>query len=806
MFLQLVRREQALTLLRKSIPLSRNYATQVQRHPASRGSASVEADRWSAKRSNGPATKADRGASTQNRQGRDSNRNTGQSRRRQGNDSKRPDFEGHKTFSKITSNKGQASQNSVPKEFKKPARPENKVRQLKAQEVAIPLPPFITVSDLAKTLNIKMRSLQVKMDQSGYPDTRADYMLSYADAEVLSLEFDITATPLSTSSDNFDIFPRPPPSDPSKLPLRPPVVTIMGHVDHGKTTLLDKLRSASVAAGEAGGITQHVGAFSVEVKGLSKSSGLNAITFIDTPGHAAFTQMRSRGAKVTDIVVLVVAADDGVMPQTKEVLRMVRDVQEEEGGKDAATGGLQLLVALSKVDKPEANVDRVKSQLLAEGVQLEDFGGEIPCIEISGKTGQGLDKLEENLVAISELNELRAEKDGPVEGYVIESRVEKGHGNTAVVLVKRGTLRIGDYFVAGTNWCKVRRLLDSSGKVSRKQSVPGDAALITGWRTLPKAGDLVLGVESVDGHNAEELVKKCIDTRTRIEERRKLLEDVDMINRTRRDEAMERERAERAAYEERKRRREARLRGEDVSSVIPPVEEKRLGDAEASKEMHELRLIVKADYTGTVEAVVGAISGIGNNEVRVKIINSGVGEPTESDLARAQAVQGHILAFNVKAHRSLENAAAKLEPAVKIHCDDVIYRLMSYVSEQCAALLPPIVEARIVGEAVVQQVFSINVRSRSFRNVAGCRVANGTISRHQMVRVLRPQDDKDGDGKPSRKLLYEGRIDSLKHVKKEVDEMRKGTECGMAFADNFQDLQQGDLIQSFYREEVPRTL
>lgn len=689
----------------------------------------------------------------------------------------------------------------------------------------MPLPPFITLSDLSKVLDVKLRMLQNKMMHAGYQDTRPDLTLPFADAEILALEFNVTATLQSTSSADFDIFPRPRPQDASMLPLRPPVITIMGHVDHGKTTLLDKLRSASVAAGEAGGITQHVGAFSVEVKGLANSQhGLNTITFIDTPGHAAFTKMRSRGAKVTDIVVLVVAADDGVMPQTKEVLAMVREVQEEEAGRvgrsdstdsSSSSSGLQLVVALSKIDKAEADLERVKRELLSEGVQLEEFGGEVPCVEISGKTGAGLDKLEETLVALSELNELRAEKVGVAEGYVIESRVEKGFGNTAVVLIKRGSLKVGGYCVAGSSWCKVRRLMDSSGKTARKEGIPGDALLVTGWRTLPNAGDLVLGVEdNVDGYDAEELVKKCIDTRLRIEERRRLVQDVEAINRGRRDEALERERSEIAAAVERKLVREARIRGEEYA---PNAEKEAANDAaeadtEKGADLKELRLIVKADYSGTVEAVVGAISGIGNREVHVKIVSAGVGEPNDSDLARAQAVGGHILGFNVKANRSLQNAAAKLEPRVMVHCDDVIYRLMTYVSEQCVALLPPVVEARVVGEATIQEVFSINVRSRVFRNVAGCRITNGSVSRNQLVRVMRPNTDAEdaaaasNDGKPSRRIVYEGRLDSLKHVKKEVDEMRKGTECGMSFADNFQQFQKGDVVQCFYRENVPRTL
>lgn len=683
-----------------------------------------------------------------------------------------------------------------------------KVKQIQREEVVIPLPPFITVSDLARVLSVKLRVLQAAMTKAGHTDTRPDLLLSYSDAEILLLDSNATAIPLSTSSNSFDIYPRPP-SAPSELEERPPVIAIMGHVDHGKTTLLDKLRSASVAAGEAGGITQHVGAFSVQVKASSADSPTRAITFLDTPGHAAFTKMRGRGAKVTDIVVLVVAADDGVMPQTKEVLQLVKDVQDEEG--TGSSGGLQLIVALSKIDKAEANVDKVKSQLFSEGVQVEDFGGDIPCVEISGRTGQGLDKLQETLLAISELNELKAEKTGPAEGYVIESRIDKGFGNTAIVLVKRGRMQVGDYIVAGLGWCKVRKLMDSSGKVSVKQAVPGDAVLVTGWRNLPGAGDLFLGVEDAKtGEKAEELVKKCLDSRKRVEERRKLGQDVTMINESRRVEAEEKDRLAKKEFEDKKRNRLERmersdsgLTEEELKIIFESKVDDNLVDKKEDKQvdMKELRLVVRADYSGTVEAVVGAIQDIGNSEVKVKIVSTGVGEPSDSDVAMAQAVEGQILGFNVKASRSLQNLSQKLQPRVKIHCDDVIYRLMTYVTEQCVALLPPLIQPRIQGEATIQEVFKINVKGRVFRNVAGCRITNGTISKNQLVRIMRADSKKDGE----RQIIYEGKLDSLKQVKREVDEMKRGTECGMAFV-NFQEFQKGDFVQCYYNEEIPRTL
>ncbi|UZJ52989.1 hypothetical protein CBS101457_002309 [Exobasidium rhododendri] len=707
------------------------------------------------------------------------------------------------------------------------ARPQErrpvKVKKIKEEELIIPLPPFITVSDLARVLEIRLRTFQNMMVTAGHTDTRPDLLLSYSDAEILLLESNASATPLSTSSANFDIYPRPPAAA-ADLVERPPVIAIMGHVDHGKTTLLDKLRSASVAAGEAGGITQHVGAFSVEVKGGTSASTKRKITFLDTPGHAAFTKMRGRGAKVTDIVVLVVASDDGVMPQTKEVLQLIKEVQEEEGS--SAAGGLQLVVALSKVDKPDANVEKVKSQLFSEGVNIEEFGGDVPCVEISGKTGQGLDKLQETLVAMSELNDLKAEKKGPAEGFIIESRTERGLGNTAVVLIKRGVLQVGDYLVAGHGWCKVRRMMDSSAKVVTKVGVPGDAVLVTGWRDLPNAGDLFLGVEDVkNGEKAEELVKKCLESRKRVEERRKLGQDVLVINENRRIDAEERDTKSRLEFEERRRNRLERLAKteggltEEQRQEIADQEEALLLQKEKSSvdllssNMKELRLVVRADYSGTVEAVVGAISGIGNSEVKVKIVSAGVGEPSEGDVAMAQAVEGQVIGFNVKATRSLQNVAAKAQPSVKIHCDDVIYRLMTYVTEQCVALLPVLTKPRIVGEATIQEVFNINVKNRVFKNVAGCRVTNGTISKNQLVRVLRVEKSYSSGGgnkgneedDEERKIIFQGRLESLKQVKKEVDEMKRGTECGLSF-ENFQDFKKGDFVQSFFHEDIQRSL
>ncbi|CDW97546.1 hypothetical protein [Sporisorium scitamineum] len=330
------------------------------------------------------------------------------------------------------------------------------------------LPSVISVVMLATRMEKKLRAVQQVMTDLGMQDTRPDLMLKFEDAEMIAAELNVVAIPNKDAS--FDIYPRPPPSSPeaaAACPLRPPVVTIMGHVDHGKTTLLDKLRSTSVAQGEAGGITQHIGAFSVPISGREQDrgkkkgyKGIQTITFLDTPGHAAFTAMRSRGAMVTDIVVLVVAADDGVMPQTREVIQLVKNANADMDSSDAGQQAVQLVVALNKVDKPDADPERVKRELLAAGVELEELGGDIPCVHVSGKTGKGLDELEETVATLAELADLRAERVGLPEGYVIESKVDKSRGNVATVLIKRGVLEKSSCVVAAVGlWRKRYRVI-----------------------------------------------------------------------------------------------------------------------------------------------------------------------------------------------------------------------------------------------------------------------------------------------------------------------------------------------------------
>ncbi|WFD29544.1 translation initiation factor IF-2 [Malassezia sp. CBS 17886] len=650
------------------------------------------------------------------------------------------------------------------------------------------LPRVISLFHLARALGVPMRKLQFRMEKIGLTDVRPDTLLRYEDAELLAAEYNIVTA--ADEEKAFDILPRPPVDGDAAagMPLRPPVVSIMGHVDHGKTTLLDRLRSTSVAAGEAGGITQHIGAFSVPVAGAG-AGGVDSVTFLDTPGHAAFSMMRSRGASVTDVVVLVVAADDGVMPQTEEVIKLVRAPPDDA----SATA---LVIAISKMDAQHADAQRVRYDLLAHGVEVEDLGGDVPCVELSAKTGAGVGTLQETLAVLAEMADLRADASGRAEGRVLESRVDRGRGNVATVLVQRGALSAGDVLVSGTTWARVRQLTLPDGRAA-KRVLPGHPVLVAGWRELPGAGDEFVGAPD------EAACKRAVENRKRVLEQAALLQDAEQINRARRRKAEEDERRVRAEREDRqhvrdllRQRREGAL-GEDalndaLAGRAPAP------DAPAPTETRaELRVMLKGDYSGTVEALAGAVGAIGNPLAGVRIVSQGVGEPTAGDVQTAHAVGAHLVGFNVKAPRSVQQAAAQLQPRVPVHCDDVIYRLMEYVTEQVAALLPPVKELRVQGEALVAQLFDIKgAGGRASRKIAGCRVTNGVISRAMEVRVMRGED---------RAEVFRGRLDALRQVKKDVAEMRKGTECGVSF-DGFDGVRVGDVVQCVSEVEVPRKL
>ena len=508
------------------------------------------------------------------------------------------------------------------------------------------------------------------------------------------------------------------PAEEAELETRPPVVTVMGHVDHGKTSLLDYIRRAKVAAGEAGGITQHIGAYHVETpKG--------GVTFIDTPGHAAFTAMRARGAKATDVVILVVAADDGVMPQTVEAIQHAR------------AAGVPIVVAVNKIDKSGADPERVRSELAKHEVIPEEWGGQNMFVNVSAHTGQGVDALLEAVLLQAEVLELRAPRAGLASGVVIESSVEKGRGAVATVLVKKGTLKLGDPIIAGTEFGRVRALFDENGK-SVEEAPPSMPVVVLGLSGAPNAGEEVLVLES------------------------------------------ERKAREVATYRQSK-SRDVKLarqstRAEDIFS--------QLGEDKAGV----VAILIKADVQGSVEALRESLSNLSTPEVQVKLVASGLGGITASDVQLAAASKALIIGFNVRA----DSGARELvkETGVEVRYYSIIYEAIDDVRQMMTGLLQPEIKEQIVGIAQVRDVF----RSSKFGVVAGCLVSEGFVRRNNPIRVLRDNV-----------VIFEGALESLRRFKDDVGEVRAGTECGIGVK-NYQDVRVGDQIECFSRVEVARTL
>jgi translation initiation factor IF-2 len=500
---------------------------------------------------------------------------------------------------------------------------------------------------------------------------------------------------------------------------RPPVVTIMGHVDHGKTSLLDYIRRTKVAAGEAGGITQHIGAYHVETP-------RGVVTFLDTPGHAAFTAMRARGAQVTDIVVLVVAADDGVMPQTKEAVQ------------HAKAANVPIVVAVNKIDKHDADPERVRNELSQEGVIAEEWGGENIFVPVSAKTGEGIDKLLESILLQAEVLELTAVQDAPAIGVVLEASVERGRGAVATVLVKRGTLRIGDSVVAGEQFGRVRALFDERGKEvdSAGPSIP---AQMLGLSSPPNAGDELLVVDS------------------------------------------ERKAREVALYRQGKFRdvRLARQAGQKSEDAFAQLGEDSKGT---------VNLLIKADVQGSAEALREALAKLSTAEVAVKVISSGVGGLTESDVMLAAASRARVIAFNIRADAAARDAMR--DQNVEVRYYSVIYEAIDDIRAALTGMLAPEVKEQIVGLAEVREVF----RSSKFGTVAGCLVVDGYVRRNNPIRVLRDNV-----------VIFQGELESLKRFKDDANEVRAGTECGIGVK-GYNDIKVKDQIECFERIEVARQL
>jgi translation initiation factor IF-2 len=511
----------------------------------------------------------------------------------------------------------------------------------------------------------------------------------------------------------------PPPVIEKKEELKPraPIVTFMGHVDHGKTTLMDAIRKTRVAAGEAGGITQHIGAYSVEHNGAR-------LTFIDTPGHAAFTAMRARGANVTDIVVLVVAADDGVMPQTIEAINHAK-----------AAPQVKIMAAINKIDLPSANIDRVKKQLQEHGLTPEDWGGETIVCPVSATKGTGIDHLLEMMALQAEVMELKASRTARARGTVIEAQVEAGRGPTATVIVQMGTLRIGDPFICGDYSGKVKSLLDDRGKPV-KEAAPSMPAKVLGFIGLPNAGDELLVMDS--------------------------------------------ERSAKTLSEE-------RLLAKRAEKLTAPKRATLESLLEAGEGKKALRIVLKSDVQGSLEALVGALKQIESKKVDLEIIHAAVGPISESDILLASASNAVVVGFNVKVE-SMAVPAAKSE-GVQIKLYSIIYELLDQIKEAMAGLLEPEHRETVIGHAEVKQVFQL-----SKGIVAGCLVTDGRVARTARARVLR-----------RRQPVYDGGLSTLRRFQDDVKEVRSGLECGIKLGD-FSEYQVGDVIECYQLEAIAQKL
>lgn len=582
----------------------------------------------------------------------------------------------------------------------------------------VQVPDMITVQELANRMaervadvikSLMTNDIMATQNQSIDADTAELIVEEFGHKVSRVSEADVETAIVTEKDDEADLKPRA------------PVVTVMGHVDHGKTSVLDALRKTTVVSGEAGGITQHIGAYQV------KTDGGDKITFLDTPGHAAFTSMRARGAQVTDIVILVVAADDQVMPQTIEAIN------------HSQAADVPMIVAINKCDLPAADIQKVRTDLLQHNVIVEQMSGEVLDVEVSAKTGQGLDKLVENIVLQAELLDLKANPDRKAEGAVIEAQLDVGRGPVATVLVQNGTLRTGDIFVVGEQWGRVRALVDDNGKRVKKAG-PSVPVEVLGLNGTPQAGD-VLNVVA-DENEAREI----------------------------------------AEYRQRKAKE---LQGNIGAGASL---DQLLAQAKANQDVSELPILVKSDVQGSAEAIIQAMDKIGNDEVKVRVLHSGVGAITESDVTLAEASGAPIIGFNVRANAPARNAAQ--QKGVEIRYYSIIYDLVDDVKAAASGLLSAEVKETFIGYAKIKEVFKIT----GVGKIAGCEVTEGVARRSAGVRLLRDNV-----------VIHTGTLKTLKRFKDEVKEVQVSQECGMAF-ENYEDIRENDVIEIFETEEIERNL
>ncbi|MBN9672791.1 translation initiation factor IF-2 [Roseibium aggregatum] len=590
------------------------------------------------------------------------------------------------------------------------------VREKISREVV--LPEAITIQELANRMAeraVDVIKLLMKQGQM----LKINDVIDADTAELIAEEMGHTVKRVSEADVEEGLFTTE--DDASTLQSRPPVVTIMGHVDHGKTSLLDAIRKSKVVTGEAGGITQHIGAYQIDQDG-------NKITFIDTPGHAAFSQMRARGAKSTDIVILVVAADDGVMPQTKEAIAHAKAAE------------VPIIIAINKMDKPDADPNRVRTELLSEEIVTESMGGDVIDVEVSAKSGQNLDKLLEMILLQAEVLELQANPDRTAEGIVIEAQLDKGRGPVATVLVQKGTLKPGDILVAGSEWGRVRAMLDENGE-QVKEAGPAKPVEVLGFQGTPEAGDMVAVVEN------EARAREITDYR-----QRQIREKASVV----------------------------------ASGSRGSLEQMMNRLQETGKK--EFPLVLKADVQGSAEAIAHALQELGNDEVGARILLSGVGGITESDVTLALASKAPIIGFNVRANKQAREAASR--EGIEIRYYNVIYDLVDDIKAALSGMLSPERRETFLGNAEIKEIFHISKVGK----VAGCLVTEGVVERGANVRLIR--DDV---------VIHEGELGTLKRFKDEVKTVESGQECGMNFV-KYQDMRPGDVIECFRVEQIARTL
>lgn len=570
-----------------------------------------------------------------------------------------------------------------------------------------------TVSSLANKLGVSAPDIIKKLISLGLM-MNLNQVISFENAEIVVLDYGKTLKKSETRDiSNFEEYEVI--DDEADLVLRPPVITVMGHVDHGKTTLLDYIRKSHVAAGEAGGITQAIGAYQIDYNG-------SKITFIDTPGHAAFTAMRARGASVTDIVIIVVAADDGVMPQTKEAV------------EHAISAGVPIVVAVNKMDKPSANPDKIMQEMAELNLTPEAWGGNIPFVNISAVTGFGIDSLLDTVLAIAEVSELKANPNRYAIGTVIETRADKALGSVASILIQNGTLRLGDPIVAGTVYGRIRTLKNDQG-VNIISAGPSTPVEITGLNGSPAAGDKFMAFESEK--EAKEIAEKREIEAKNQKQKKEVVSFDDLFNKIK-------------------------------------------GGAK------EIKVVLKCDVRGSEEAVKSALEKLSTDEVKIKVIRSGIGGITESDVILANASDAVVIGFNVVPSNITKDVAK--EYGVEIRLYQIIYKLVEEMELAMKGMLDPEYEEKVLGTASIKRMFKFS----KVGSIAGCIVTSGIIKNKAQVRVIR-------DGV----IIYDGVIASLQREKDTVKEVKNGLECGITI-ENFNDLKEGDIFEVYENVEVKR--